>query len=103
MLPSQSHLTIIRQCLLNPFLVDPPDAKIYISPPNMCILWGSHRNGSLMPTRQHHNSVPPQLMKSVTEACPDITHIYSIGKSHMGLKMYVMEISDHPGKHELGE
>ena len=69
----------------------------------MCIHWGSHRNGSLMSTRQHHKSVPPQLMKSVTEACPDITHIYSIGKSHMGLKMYVMEISDHPGKHELGE
>jgi carboxypeptidase X1 len=42
-------------------------------------------------------------MKSVTESCPDITRIYSIGKSHMGLKMYIMEISDSPGKHELGK
>ncbi|XP_053507555.1 probable carboxypeptidase X1 isoform X6 [Ictalurus furcatus] len=44
-----------------------------------------------------------RLMRSVNEACPDITRIYSIGKSYMGLKLYVMEISDNPGKHELGE
>lgn len=43
-----------------------------------------------------------KLMKSVTDECPDITHVYTIGRSYMGLKLYVMVISDNPSKHELG-
>ncbi|XP_029316092.1 LOW QUALITY PROTEIN: probable carboxypeptidase X1 [Cottoperca gobio] len=53
--------------------------------------------------RQHNYKDMRKLMKSVTEECPDITRIYTIGKSYTGLKLYVMEISDNPGKHELGE
>ncbi|KAM9842664.1 putative carboxypeptidase X1 [Aulostomus maculatus] len=53
--------------------------------------------------RYHNYKEMRKLMKSVTEACPDITRIYTIGKSYMGLKLYVMEISDNPGRHELGE
>lgn len=41
-------------------------------------------------------------MKRVNDECPDITRVYSIGKSYLGLKMYVMEISDNPGQHEVG-
>ncbi|XP_072221200.1 probable carboxypeptidase X1 [Leuresthes tenuis] len=53
--------------------------------------------------RHHNYKEMRKLMKSVAEECPDITRIYTIGKSYMGLKLYVMEISDNPGKHELGE
>ncbi|XP_039993031.1 probable carboxypeptidase X1 isoform X2 [Xiphias gladius] len=53
--------------------------------------------------RHHNYKEMRKLMKSVAEECPDITRIYSIGKSYTGLKLYVMEISDNPGKHELGE
>ncbi|KAM8833487.1 putative carboxypeptidase X1 isoform 2-T2 [Synchiropus picturatus] len=53
---------------------------------------------------RHHNYKDMRvLMKSVTEECPDITRVYTIGKSYLGLKLYVMEMSDNPGKHELGE
>nr|XP_033809892.1 probable carboxypeptidase X1 isoform X2 [Geotrypetes seraphini] len=53
---------------------------------------------------KHHNyKEMRKLMKVVNEECPNITRVYSIGKSYLGLKMYVMEISDNPGQHELGE
>uniref|UniRef100_A0A8C7FIH6 Carboxypeptidase X, M14 family member 1 n=1 Tax=Oncorhynchus kisutch TaxID=8019 RepID=A0A8C7FIH6_ONCKI len=73
--------------------------------PNNIYAWQQTEQGTKdkLDFRHHNYKEMRKLMKSVTEACPDITHIYSIGKSHMGLKMYVMEISDHPGKHELGE
>ncbi|KAF4023386.1 hypothetical protein G4228_015368 [Cervus hanglu yarkandensis] len=53
--------------------------------------------------RHHDYKAMRKLMKEVNEQCPNITRIYSIGKSHQGLKLYVMEMSDQPGEHELGE
>ncbi|KAM9378008.1 putative carboxypeptidase X1 [Phaethornis superciliosus] len=53
--------------------------------------------------RHHNYKEMRKLMKRVNEECPNITRVYSIGRSYRGLKMYVMEISDHPGRHEVGE
>ncbi|XP_056151723.1 probable carboxypeptidase X1 [Lampris incognitus] len=61
------------------------------------------RSGDDLDFRHHNYKEMRKLMKSVSEQCPDITRIYTIGKSYTGFKLYVMEISDNPGKHELGE
>ncbi|KAL7849828.1 hypothetical protein SRHO_G00191770 [Serrasalmus rhombeus] len=73
--------------------------------PNNIYQWQAQQEGyqDKLDFRHHNYKEMRKLMKSVQEACPDITRIYSIGKSYLGLKLYVMEISDNPGKHELGE
>ncbi|MEQ2214392.1 hypothetical protein XENOCAPTIV_004753, partial [Xenoophorus captivus] len=89
------------QSLLWCFHIDPTD-----------LYFNQHERGSMdnLDFRHHDYKemrklvfLTVQLMKSVTEECPDITRVYTIGKSYMGLKLYVMEISDNPGKHELGK
>ncbi|XP_060884337.1 inactive carboxypeptidase-like protein X2 [Labrus mixtus] len=67
-----------------------------------------HRRNEVITTdkldfRHHSYKEMRQLMKVVNEMCPNITRIYNIGKSHSGLKLYAIEISDNPGEHELGE
>lgn len=43
-----------------------------------------------------------QLMKSVNEECPNITSIYSLGRSSRGLDIVAMIISGNPTEHEIG-
>lgn len=67
-----------------------------------------HRRNEMTTTddldfRHHNYKEMRQLMKLVNEMCPNITRIYNIGKSQQGLKLYAVEISDHPGEHEVGE
>ncbi|XP_037244624.1 probable carboxypeptidase X1 [Falco rusticolus] len=72
--------------------------------PNNIYAWQSQPLPSSKLDFRHHNyKEMRKLMKRVNDECPDITRIYSIGKSYLGLKMYVMEISDNPGQHEVGE
>ncbi|KAK3529707.1 hypothetical protein QTP70_034701 [Hemibagrus guttatus] len=67
-----------------------------------------HRRNEITTTdkldfRHHNYKEMRQLMKVVNEMCPNITRIYNIGKSYNGQKLYAIEITDHPGEHELGE
>lgn len=44
-----------------------------------------------------------QLMKSVHEECPNITNVYSLGRSSQGREIMAMIISGNPNEHEIGE
>ena len=53
---------------------------------------------------QHHNyDQMTKLLKAYAEKYPSITRLYSIGTSTEGRELWVMEITDLPGKHEPGE
>ncbi|XP_019619990.1 PREDICTED: carboxypeptidase E-like [Branchiostoma belcheri] len=53
---------------------------------------------------QHHRYQElEQILRKASTAHPDITRLYSIGKSYDGRDLWALEISDNPGKHELRE
>lgn len=52
----------------------------------------------------HHNfDQMTAYLQDLHRQYPKITRLYSIGKSVQGRKLWVVEISDNPGKHEPGE
>ena len=52
--------------------------------------------------RYHHFEDMEEYMKKLARRFPDLTNLYSIGKSIQGRKLFVMEITDNPGVHEPG-
>ena len=53
--------------------------------------------------KQHHYTDLVAKLKFFSEKYPNLTRLYSIGRSVDGRDLYVLEISDQPGKHEPGE
>ncbi|BFZ18245.1 hypothetical protein BsWGS_21284 [Bradybaena similaris] len=52
----------------------------------------------------HHNyDKMTKFLHSLAERFPTITKLYSVGKSVQQRELWVLEISDNPGKHEPGE
>ncbi|XP_054250161.1 carboxypeptidase D [Indicator indicator] len=53
--------------------------------------------------RHHHFSDMEIFLRRYANEYPNITRLYSVGKSVELRELYVMEISDNPGVHEAGE
>ncbi|PWA19765.1 hypothetical protein CCH79_00006926 [Gambusia affinis] len=53
--------------------------------------------------KHHSYSETVELMKSVHEECPNITNVYSLGRSSKGREIMAMVISGNPTEHEIGE
>uniref|UniRef100_A0A131YMU6 Zinc carboxypeptidase n=1 Tax=Rhipicephalus appendiculatus TaxID=34631 RepID=A0A131YMU6_RHIAP len=56
------------------------------------------------PEFKHHSQEElVAIFTNVTEKCPAITRLFSIGKSVEDRDLYFLEFSDNPGRHEPGE
>uniref|UniRef100_A0A8C2WBB1 AE binding protein 1 n=1 Tax=Cyclopterus lumpus TaxID=8103 RepID=A0A8C2WBB1_CYCLU len=53
--------------------------------------------------KHHSYSDMVSLMKSVNAECPNITKVYSLGRSSKGLDILAIVISGNPTEHEIGE
>lgn len=51
----------------------------------------------------HSQSEIEQLLMQFASLYPDLTRLYSIGRSVEGRDLWVMEVTDNPGVHEPGE
>jgi carboxypeptidase E len=54
--------------------------------------------------KHHNNTELAEVLQQIHNACPDITRLYTLSEPSVnGIPLYVLEITDRPGKHELME
>ena len=72
---------------------------------SLCYLLTEAALGPIEPSNfsHHSNEELEEFLHSFAAEYSNITRLYSVGKSVKGVNLWVMEISDNPGVHELGE
>merc|ERR1712012_728913 len=54
--------------------------------------------------KHHNNTEMAAVLQQIHDRCPDITRLYTLSEPSVnGIPLYVLEITDNPGKHELME
>merc|ERR1719270_1380057 len=61
-------------------------------------------NANNIQFKHHNNTELAAILQQVHNRCPDISRLYTLSEpSVLGVPLYVLEFSDHPGHHELTE
>ena len=84
----RSCLFLVVQCLLLPLLIRGAPLAKQAEPVHF---------------KHHSNEEMYNVMHDYATSFPDLTRLYSVGKSEEGKELMVIEISDNPGVHEPGE
>lgn len=54
--------------------------------------------------KHHNNTELAEVLQHIHNKCPDTTRLYTLSEPSVnGIPLYVLEITDNPGKHELRE
>lgn len=54
--------------------------------------------------KHHNNTEMAEVLQQIHNRCPDITRLYTLSETSVnGIPLYVLEFTDHPGKHEIME
>lgn len=63
------------------------------------------RSSRILPVQatHHNNTALRQILQALAATHPEITRLYSIGKSYQGKDLWVLEITQNPGKHVAGK
>nr|AVA09654.1 putative effector protein [Heterodera avenae] len=52
-------------------------------------------------SRYHDQNALEEVMEKVHNKCPNVTRLYSVGRSVQGRELVVIEFSLHPGRHQI--